>query len=398
MHRPATSPHRRRICLIALLLLGACSLAPGAPAVTWRSAAIDAEVTGELFLPPVATDGPMPTVVYLKNLSIPRLGRDDDAAIIRDLVGDGCMVLVLDYRRHAKATSPQLNADVLKLRRDIAGKQRVLLADRPVDVNRLFILPEGFRLRRDVEFARDGDRVLAMDLLYPASPVEPAPLLLEVTCDNRERMGAFSLLYCEDSLVEGATFAGFAAAMVDHPVAPPYKGIDSMPADLLKLESAVRKARELARELGLSGRIGAMGFSRGGPPVAMLAARGRDDSAIQAALVHGNRYDYLNLLPDDPMRQRFQAAWGPAQENREHWANQSVVTFVGAQTAPMFLNTSATESPEYRHGLEQLRRSLAATAVEHVYQVDPDDRGHRVTTDVMTLDRIYTFFRQQLDR
>jgi acetyl esterase/lipase len=369
-----------------------------APALTWRSAAIDAEVTGELFLPPAPADRPIPTVVYLKNLSIPRLGRDDDASIIRDLLADGCMVLVVDYRRHAKATSPQLNADVLKLRRDIAGKQRALLADRPVDVNRLFILPEGFRLRRDVEFARDGDRVLEMDVLYPASPVEPAPLLLEVTCDNRDRMGAFSLLYCEDTLVEGATLAGFAAAMVDHPVAPPYKGIDSMPADFMKLESAVRKARELAGELGLNGRIGAMGFSRGGPSVAMLAARGRGDSSIQAALVHGNRYDYLNLLPDDPMRRRFEAAWGPAEQNREHWANQSVVTFVGPRTAPMFLNTSAAESPEYRHGLEQLHRALAAALVEHVYLVDRDVRGHKVATDFKTLDQIYTFFRHHLGK
>lgn len=388
----------RRLACLLLLLVGcraAAALPPPAGQVEWRSAATDSVLKGELFLPR-PSDVPPPAVVYLRHLSIPRLGRDGDEAIVNDLLAEGHLVLVLDYGRHPKAVSPLLNADVLKLRQDIAGKARTLLADQNLDVDRLFVLAEGFRLRRDVEFARDGDRVLGMDVIYPASPAEAVPVLMEVTCDNARRMGAYSLLYCRDTLMEGAQFVGFAAAMVDHPVAPPYKGIDSFPADLRTMQSAVRKLRSLGLEVGMSGAIGAMGFSRGGPPVGMLAARGEGDSAIQAALVHGNRYDYLDLLPDDPMRERFEAAWGPPDANRQRWVEQGVVHFVTRDTAPMFLNTSIAESPEYRRGLEQLRRALRHAGVEHVYRVDQDDRGHQVATDPATLEAIYSFFRKHL--
>src|SRR2546423_1221876 len=108
-------------------------------------------------------------------------------------------------------------------------------------------MPEGFRLKRDVEFARDGKRILAMDLMYPSKPAKPVPLLMEITCDNVNRMGSTSLLFCHDTLLEGGAIAGFAVAMVDHPVAPPYKGIDDpMPELIDRLKSATRSRRNSA--------------------------------------------------------------------------------------------------------------------------------------------------------
>ena len=62
----------------------------------------------------------------------------------------------------------------------------------------------------------------------------------------------------------------------------------------------------------------------------------------------------------------------------------------------MFLNTSDTESPEYRHGLERFAALLKERNVEYVYQVDQDGRGHRVTTDPTTLAKIYDFFHHHL--
>src|SRR5262249_30506037 len=156
----------------------------------------------------------------------PRIGQEPDLSICVDLAASGCLVVVLDYRNDPKAISPNLNADMLKLRTEIAGKKPSLLTNYKVDPNHLFILLEGFRLKRDVEFARDGQRVLLMDIMYPSKPAKPLPLLMEITCDNKDRMGSFSLLFCQDTLLEGAEAAGFAAAMVDHPVPPPYKGID----------------------------------------------------------------------------------------------------------------------------------------------------------------------------
>src|SRR5688500_17983401 len=394
-----------RHVLALLCLASACH---GGEKITWKSVATDGDVQGELFAPREAA-AKAPTVVYLSNLSAQRIGTEPNNAIVRDLVASGHLVLVLDYAKHANAISPALNADVLKLREDIAGKTKSLLADHPVDVNRLFILPEGFRLRRDVEFARDGERVLAMDVAYPSKPAKPVPLLMEVTCDNVNRMGSSSLLFCGDTLLEGGAIAGFAVAMVDHPVAPPYKGLDDpMPQCIHRVKGAVRTLRALSPDIGCSGKIGAIGFSRGGPMAALLAVTGdradlegdgphRDTSSrIEAAMIHGNRYDYLRLRPDDPMLARFEKAWGKRDGNEARWADHGAAHYLTRDAAPMFLNTSNAESPEFHDGLAQFAKRLEELGVEHVYQLDADGRGHRVSTDPKTLAAAYAFFAKHL--
>ena len=37
-------------------------------------------------------------------------------------------------------------------------------------------------------------------------------------------------------------------------------------------------------------------------------------SEVQAALIHGCRYDYAKLDSDDPMLKRFEKAWGPRDQ------------------------------------------------------------------------------------
>ncbi|HSV13712.1 MAG TPA: hypothetical protein VLI90_05595, partial [Tepidisphaeraceae bacterium] len=241
-------------------------------------------------------------------------------------------MLILDYAHDPHATSPAINADMLKLRQDIGGKSKSLLADQKVDLSHLFILIEGFRLKRDVAFAKDGSRTLAMDVQYPSQPTHPVPALMEITCDNANRMGTASLLFCHDTLLDGGQAAGFAVAMIDHPVPPPYKGIDDpMPQCIYRLKAAVRTLRSMSGELHLDGQIGAIGFSRGGPMAAYLAVtNGRADlegdgphldvpSDVQAALIHGNRYDYTDLSDKDPMYKRFEKAWGPYDQNKQKW-------------------------------------------------------------------------------
>lgn len=380
-----------RSILAVLLCLHGVACSPNR--LSWRSEVTGADLPAEV-IAPAATGRTLPTVIYLKNLSIPRQGRDSDGLIIRRLTERGCLVVTLDYAHHPDAVSPKLNLDLLKLRRDIADrKQRSFLLDQPIDVDRLFIIPEGFTLTRDIEFARDGERVLAMDVIHPSNPAEQVPLLMEITCDNVNRMGSFSLLYCRDTLLEGAALAGFTAAMVDHPVRPPYKGIDDpMPEALERASAAVDRLRGLAAELGHSGRIGAIGFSRGGPFAAMLAGRGE----VGAALVHGNRYDYLDLLPTDPMLPRFAKAWGSPEENPEAWRRHGAVAYLTDRPSPMYLSTSDTESSEYRHGLRRFAELLKARGVEHTYIESADGRGHTVTTDPVALEAIYAFFRKHL--
>ena len=100
--------------------------------------------------------------------------------------------------------------------------------------------------------------------------------------------------------------------------------------------------RAMRLEIGTSDKIGAIGFSRGGPFAAILAGSG----TVQAALIHGNRYDYLDLLPNDPMLPRFEKAWGKREENKDKWAEHGATNYLSKNPAPMFLNTSNAESGE----------------------------------------------------
>jgi dienelactone hydrolase len=381
--------------------------------VQFNSPALGAPVKGVVLLPDnpsKSADGTIPTIIYLKNLSIPRLGQEADADIIGDLLTQGNLVVVLDYGKNSNAISPLLNADMLELRNEIGGKKKTLLTHYKVDVNHVFILIEGYRLKRDAEFARDKSRVLAMDIQYPSKPIHPVPTLMEITCDNANRMSCFSLLFCHDTLTDGGMAAGFAVAMIDHPVPPPYKGIDDpMPECIYRLKAAVRTLRSMSGDLSMNGKIGAMGFSRGGPMAALLAVTNdrpdlegdgphRDvSSSVQAALIHGNRYDYLKMQTDDHMYKRFEKVWGPRDTNADRWAAHGAFFYLKKDDAvPMFLNTSAAESQEYQFGLATFDSELTAAGVEHVYQVDPDKRGHQVSSDPKTLGGIYAFFQKHL--
>src|SRR5579872_5028872 len=225
----STSAMKTPYFLLIVLLALSCFTGAYAAEIYFQSPCTGSAIDGAVMVPPkpaTNADGSIPTIVYLKNLAILRLGQEPDEPIIHDLLNDGDLVVVLDYGKNPKAVSPALNADMLELRQEIGGKKKVLLSEYKVDVNHLFILIEGYRLKRDVEFARDGSRVLGMDIQYPSMPLHPVPALMEITCDNTNRMGCFSLLFCRDTLTDGGMAAGFAVAMIDHPVPPPYKGID----------------------------------------------------------------------------------------------------------------------------------------------------------------------------
>jgi dienelactone hydrolase len=326
-----------------------------------------------------------PCVVFVARGDLPAAQEE----IVDDLVDRGFAVMVrrLDTTMPAEAAA----GEVLRWRRELTSTTQT--TQLKLDPDRLFILPAGYRLITDIEFARDGDRVLCLDLAYPASATQPAPVVVEFSCDNQNRMGSGSLLFCHDALLEVAALRGYAIAMADHPVRPPYKGIDDpMPEVLDRARAAIEVVRARSGELPISRQVAAVGFSRGGPFAAMLAARGD----VDVALVHGNRYNYSRLALDDPMWARFTNAWGVFELHKQRWLVHGAVHHLTDRCAPMFLSTSAAESAEYRAGLAHLRDALRERGVQHVYREDDDARGHRVTTDPARLKEIFDFFDQHL--
>ena len=119
---------------LLVLLLSAARVPAAEAGAAWDSAATGGSVAARVLVPPAGradAAAPRATVIYLTNLAIPRLGQEADDAILADLLAGDHQVIVLDYARHPKAVSPDLNADVLKLRRDLADKK--LAGERPID-------------------------------------------------------------------------------------------------------------------------------------------------------------------------------------------------------------------------------------------------------------------------
>jgi acetyl esterase/lipase len=191
-----------------------------------------------------------------------------------------------------------------------------------------------------------------------------------------------------------------------------------MPQLVHRLKAAVRTLRATGQGLGLNGKIGAIGFSRGSNMAALLATTGgradleREDgrahpdvsSRIQAAMIHGGRFDYTRLRADDPMLARFEKAWGTREANAERWASHGAAHYLTKgddaphdAVPPMFLNTSDAESVEFRDQLAGFADRLKEANVPHVYTQDADGRGHRVSTDPKTLSDVYAFFAKHLN-
>lgn len=95
---------------------------------------------------------PLPTVVYLRNLPIPRLGTDSDVAIIADLLDEGLLVIELDCK--GLEIEPRELAGFLMGFNEGLSERVSLLSNATLvpDINHLYWLPEGYRLARQVPF------------------------------------------------------------------------------------------------------------------------------------------------------------------------------------------------------------------------------------------------------
>ena len=371
-------------CLLAWL---AWLPAKAEPLLNWK-AADGAGIPATLLSSP-APSKKSPVILYLKNLAAPRMGREPDETILRDFSKEGYLVVALDFAGRTNARVPFINRDLGKLRDDIRGKK--FLENFPVDDARVYIVPEGCRLKRDVLYFADTNRPLFLDLVYPSQPKRPVGALIEFSCDNVTRMGNTSLSICSDTILDAMATEGFAVAMADHPVAPPYKGLDAMPDCAVRIKAAVRTLRAEGEKLSLNGNIAPIGFSRGSGMALMLVTtkdmkefEGQGEhrdvgSDVQGAVAMSGRFTYLDLLPDDHMIPRYEKAWGSRTNASEVWRRTGALDYLTNAPVPLFLTINCTESPDALHQMDVLRKRLAELGSEAAFMLDNEPRGHKVT-------------------
>jgi hypothetical protein len=391
----------RAALLLTLLAAGI------APAGQWQSPVSGGLLEFAVHAPDAPATNPLPVVIYLQNLAATRTGTERDEAILEDFHGAGYLIATMDFAKHHTACVPFINRDLGQLRDDV--RARKFLGEYKLDDTHVYIVPEGCRLKRDGAFYQDGERTLAMDIIYPSKPKQPVGALIEFSCDNQNRLGNTSLSICSDTMLDAFATEGFAVAMADHPVAAPYKGLDAMPDCARKIKAAVRTLRAEGAALGLGGKIAAVGFSRGSGVALMLAttagmpefegfgAYTNASSAVQGAVVMSGRFTYLDLLPDDKMIPRYIKAWGEREASQNEWHRHGALDYLTKPTLPLFLTINCTEGPDALHQMEVLRNRLTTLGSEFTFRMDNEPRGHKVTLDPEILRAIKDYLKRRLN-
>jgi acetyl esterase/lipase len=203
----------------------------------------------------------------------------------------------------------------------------------------------------DIEYARVmGFRPLRMDLLLPAMPSAPAPVVVWI------HGGAWLF----GSRLQGAVTEPVCRALIDRGVAVAlveyrFSGEAPFPACLHDIKAAVRWLRHFGASVGVDTEaIGVWGESAGGHLAAFVALNGADDrldgtvgvtgcsSDVAAAVAWYPPTDFLALGPDgtgwpDPTTPEALLIGGPTRERREDAAFASPVSHVHPGAAPILL-------------------------------------------------------------
>jgi len=383
---------------------GGCAAVPEPARVgEWKVRALEKNVGTELFLPPADAPGAgeegRPAVVYLKNLPTERIGRESDEAIIADFLAQGFVVLTVDLEKNPKAVAPTINFDIWLMRRLIER----LFVGQEIDQDHVYILPEGYRLARDIVFYTKKNETFALDVMYPSRPSRPVPVLMHISIDNASRMSNATAHWTyHDMAAECALTRGYAVAEVDNPLKV-FMLFDPMPETAYRLKAAVRTIRSKAPQLGFDGdRIGVMGFSRSSGEAGILAMTGgmkelegdgpakEFSSRVQCAVLHAGRMDHLALVAQGhKLAKAYTDIFGDPVKNRAAWEAHSAISYVTADDPPTFLCTG--DDDDFR--TEQMRLmagALKKAGVEHKLVVIPKMR-HWVVNDAKVLGEIYDF-------
>jgi dienelactone hydrolase len=394
------------------------------------------------------------TVVYLKNLGFKKIGRNKTKTDVKWLLSKGYRVIELNYRKHKNAVSPKINEDIIAINDSIAAGSFCGYKD--CSQYKSYVLFEGYRIARDVSYFIDDPKVyntpeqykvgdsLHMDIIYPANPSVKTPIILSFSYSNSyaffdkekgiltdaykdQRLNlAYSFAGFNDSFLEGAPANGIAWAIADHPkycswgkgkpVNGPndaYKSYQTNPDAAQKVKSAIRTLRVLGQELGLSGKIGIFGFSRGSTAGSMAIGDrsvpafenegfhiGTSDE-VQAAALGPGVFDYTliyNALDDGDknLETRCTLVWGPLENNYELWQSMGSSYLVETSaTAPTLFFYNTDDELYYQDQVAHLKAKLDSLNVPTSTLIDYG-KGHAIPETSGSLNTLYSFFKQYL--
>ncbi|MBV5343154.1 hypothetical protein JZU68_05940, partial [bacterium] len=381
--------HRIKIALFLCFVLLVIPAEMQAATGNWTSRVTGGTIvytTTEAITPAKDVNNKYITVVYLENLNLNKLGGNSNTTDVAWLLSKGYRVIELDYAGHTNAVSPKINEDIMDINDAIfAGSFCGFTDCSPI---RSYVLFEGYRIARDVSYFKDDPTIynypsyytvgdsLYMDIIYPANSAVTVPVVLsfsysnswggsETTKHQRFNLGN-TLASFNDTFLEGAPANGIAWAIADHPkycdwgqgkpvggANKAYGAYQTNPDAAQKVKSAIRTLRAVGTNLGLSGKIGIYGFSRGSTAGSMAIGDksvsafenaglhvGTSDD-VQVAALGSGVFDYTLIFNTEEsdvgnLRTNCPLGWGPLASNLELWKSQGASNLVETSaTAPV---------------------------------------------------------------
>jgi len=368
----------------------------GRPPVEFKSV-IKGALPVEVFVCDNA-DKETPLIFYLRGL--PHHSGKYNKEIIASLIEGGSHVAVVDYKENQSAEVPTINKDVLALRSYANTLQKTYT----FNIDRVFVIPEGYTIAFNVEYFKNEKGSWAMDIWYPYKSKVLVPLVMQSSHHSEIRMSNASSTKFDDALIEGFAIHGYATAKIDHPT----KENDVIPSG--KIKSAVRVLRHNAQQYHIDkDKIGAFGFSKGSSSVSFLAFDNQkatdkggyyyeEDESIQVALLMASRFDMLQAVRDSRTGKKYKdnliKNYGDYTQDSTLYLRFSSLRYITPQAPPIFLSTGASDADRVDQ-VRLLSRELKKNGVPLIYTEEPFDK-HQITSNPHTLKAIYHFFDEYL--
>ncbi|MDT3403802.1 alpha/beta hydrolase family protein [Mucilaginibacter terrae] len=438
--------------LLLVISIINCSAASG----TWESTVTGCNIkftATEATTPAKDFAGNYVTVVYLENLNLKNAGRNSNQANVAWLLAQGYRVIELNYAGDKRTVSPVINQDIMAINKAIANGSFCGYKD--CSHEQSYVLFEGYRIVRNVPYFKDDPTVynspieykegvyLKMDIVYPANPAKPVPVILSFSYSNsyatynggkkaltdehkNQRLKLeYSLAAFNDSFLEGAPANGMAWAIADHPKycqwgkgkpvngrEDTYKSYQTNPDAARKVRSAVRTLRKMDKELGLSGKIGIYGFSRGSTAGSLAvgdrSVEGIDTAGfntgtsakVQAAALGPGVFDYTqiyNILNDGDgnLETRCVWAWGELDKNYALWRSMGSAYLVQSSASPVMFFHNTDDDYYYQDQIAHFKARLDSLHVPVSTMVNYGN-GHSVPQTPESLNQLYRFFSKYL--
>ncbi len=447
----------KKFCFVFLLSLFII-LSSGAATGKWTSKTTGATIeykSTESKTPIKDYAGNYLTVVYLKNLAIKKIGRNSIQKDVNWLLSQGYRVIELNYKKNNNAKALKINEDIIAINDSIAAGS--FCGYKNCSQYKSYVLFEGYRIARDVSYFVDNPKVyntpeqyivgdsLHMDIIYPANTTTKVPVILSFSYSNSyanydnekgiltdaykdQRLNlAYSFAGFNDSFLEGAPANGMAWAIADHPKYCPwgkgkpingandtYKSYETNPDAVQKVKSAIRTLRVLGKQMGLSGKIGIFGFSRGSTAGSMAIGDKKVESIenagfhigvsdnVQAAVLGPGVFDYTLIYNtaddgDKNLELRCPWAWGSLEENRKLWESMGSSYLVETKaTAPTLFFYNTDDDPYYQDQITHFKTKLDHLGVPTTTLINYG-KGHAIPQTASSLNTLYSFFKNYLN-